>query len=55
MEKRVVIFLILSLTILVGYEYFLRQMGLTPPPPQQADQQAPASTVPQTPETAPSP
>lgn len=55
MEKRVVIFLILSLTILVGYEYFLRQMGLTPPPSQQADQQAPASTVPQTPETAPAP
>lgn len=55
MEKRVVIFLILSLTILVGYEYFLRQMGLTPPPSQQADQQAPASTVPQIPETAPAP
>lgn len=55
MEKRVVIFLILSLTILVGYEYFLRQMGLTPPPSQQADQQAPASTVPQTPETATAP
>jgi YidC/Oxa1 family membrane protein insertase len=55
MEKRVVIFLILSLTILVGYEYVLRQMGVTPPPSQQADQQAPASTVPQTPETAPAP
>lgn len=55
MEKRVVIFLILSLTILVGYEYVLRQMGVTPPSSQQADQQAPASTVPQTPETAPAP
>ncbi|MSQ77247.1 MAG: membrane protein insertase YidC [Nitrospiraceae bacterium] len=55
MEKRVVIFLILSLTILVGYEYVLRQMGLTPPPSQQTDQQAPASTVPQTSEAAATP
>lgn len=55
MEKRVVIFLILSLTILVGYEYFLRQMGMTPPPSQQADRQIPASTVPQTSETATAP
>jgi len=55
MEKRVVIFLILSLTILVGYEYFLRQIGLAPPPSQQADHQAPASTVPQTAETATAP
>jgi YidC/Oxa1 family membrane protein insertase len=55
MEKRVVIFLILSLTILVGYEYFLRQMGLTPPPSQQADRKVPASTVPQTRETATAP
>jgi YidC/Oxa1 family membrane protein insertase len=55
MEKRVVIFLILSLTILVGYEYFLRQMGLTPPPSQQADRQAPASTAPQTLGTATAP
>ena len=30
MEKRVIIFLILSLTILVGYEYLLKQMGLAP-------------------------
>jgi YidC/Oxa1 family membrane protein insertase len=39
MEKRVIIFLILSLAILVGYEYLLRQMGLAPPPPQEAEQQ----------------
>ncbi len=49
MEKRVIIFLILSLTILVGYEFLLRQMGLAPPPAQEADQQAPVASVPRKP------
>ncbi len=47
MEKRVIIFLILSLAILVGYEYLLRQVGLAPPPAQEADQQPPVSDAPQ--------
>lgn len=38
MEKRVIIFLILSLLILVGYEYLLRQMGMAPQPGQERDQ-----------------
>jgi len=41
MEKRVIIFLILSLTILVGYEYLLRELGLTPQATQEADQRPP--------------
>ena len=32
MEKRVVIFLILSLLIIVGYDYVLKQTGIIPPP-----------------------
>ncbi len=41
MEKRVIIFLILSLTILVGYEYLLRELGLAPQATQEADQRPP--------------
>lgn len=52
MEKRVVIFLILSLAILLGYEYLLRQMGWAPQPPQEGDQQAPVATALQKPEAA---
>ena len=55
MEKRVIIFLILSLTVLVGYEYLLRQMGLAPPPTQETDQQAPVAVAPQKSETAVAP
>ncbi len=47
MEKRVIIFLILSLTVLVGYEYLLRQMGLGPQPAQETDQQATVAVAPQ--------
>ena len=31
MEKRVILFLVLSLGIILGYDYLLRQLGLTPP------------------------
>ena len=55
MEKRVVIFLILSLTILVGYEYLLRHLGLAPQPAQETDQQAPVAVAPQKPGTAVAP
>src|SRR5512147_2198903 len=33
MEKRVIVFLVLSLTIIFGYEYALKQLGLLPDPP----------------------
>jgi YidC/Oxa1 family membrane protein insertase len=49
MEKRVIIFLILSLTILVGYEYLLRQMGLAPQPAPETDRQAPVAVAPRKP------
>lgn len=55
MEKRVIIFLILSLAILLGYEYLLRQVGLAPQPPQQEEQPAPVADAPQKPEPAPAP
>jgi len=32
MEKRVVVFLILSLAIIIGYDYILKQTGLMPTP-----------------------
>ena len=34
MEKRVVLFLILALAIIVGYDYLLKQMGIVPSSPQ---------------------
>ena len=34
MERRVILFLLLSLAILLGYDYLLREMGITPPPAQ---------------------
>jgi YidC/Oxa1 family membrane protein insertase len=47
MEKRVIIFLILSLIILVGYEYLLRQAGLSPV---QEEAPRPAADAPREPE-----
>src|SRR5437867_9377898 len=43
MEKRVVLFLILALAIIVGYDYLLKQMGLVPSSPQ-SDQPLPLET-----------
>lgn len=34
MEKRVVIFLVLSLAVILGYDLLLKQLGLLPPPKQ---------------------
>lgn len=34
MEKRVVVFLIISLIIIIGYDYLLKELGLAPPPSQ---------------------
>lgn len=47
MEKRVIVFLILSLAIILGYEYVLKQLGLAPPPPIEAEK--PESTPPTAP------
>jgi YidC/Oxa1 family membrane protein insertase len=49
MEKRVIVFLVLSLTIIFGYEYALKELGLLPDPPKLSEP-APASEV-----TPPSP
>ena len=32
MEKRVIVFLVLSLGIIFGYEYLLKELGLLPEP-----------------------
>ncbi|MBH0179082.1 MAG: membrane protein insertase YidC [Nitrospira sp.] len=42
MEKRVIVFLVLSLTIIFGYEYALKQLGLLPDPPK-IEEPAPAT------------
>ena len=43
MEKRVIVFLVLSLAIIFGYEYLLKELGLLPEPPVPSES-APAST-----------
>ncbi len=42
MEKRVIVFLVLSLAIIFGYEFVLKELGLAPPPPATTD--SPVST-----------
>ena len=37
MEKRVIIFLILSVAIIFGYDYILKELGWLPPPAQNQD------------------
>lgn len=51
MEKRVIVFLVLSLAIIFGYEYALNQLGLLPQPTvsEPADQAAPEESAPATP------
>ena len=46
MDKRVIIFLVLSLAIILGFDLFMRQMGWLPEPPpaQDGSVQAPASS-----------
>lgn len=54
MEKRVVIFLVLSLAIILGYDYLLKQVGLAPQPSQPARSDKPsADPVQQTPASPP--
>ena len=45
MEKRVIIFLVLSLAIIFGYDYILKELGWLPQPPpkQEASKQEPVS------------
>jgi YidC/Oxa1 family membrane protein insertase len=44
MEKRVVIFLVLSLAIILGYDVLLKQMGWLPEPPPAQDSVVPGSS-----------
>ena len=44
MDKRVIVFLLISLAVIVGYDYLLKEFGLLPPPPEQ--QAEPASSAP---------
>ena len=37
MEKRVIVFLLISLAVIVGYDYLLKELGLSP---QSSEQQA---------------
>jgi YidC/Oxa1 family membrane protein insertase len=46
MEKRVIVFLVLSLTIIFGYEYVLKEFGLLPPPPATSDTTEPSTNQP---------
>lgn len=46
MEKRVIVFLIVSLAVIIGYDYLLKGMGLLPPPePAQVASTAGSSTA----------
>jgi YidC/Oxa1 family membrane protein insertase len=53
MEKRVVVFLILSLAIIIGYDYVLKQAGITPPPAESDQLPAPGSSAPMQESSAP--
>ena len=44
MEKRVIVFLVLSLGIIFGYEYVLNELGLQTPPPLTSEPSSPAPT-----------
>ena len=54
MDKRIVIFLVLSLVVILGFDFFLKQMGWLPEPPPAQDGAIPAPTsVDQKPAPAP--
>ena len=42
MDKRVIVFLLISLAVIVGYDYLLKEFGLLPPPPEQQAEPAPS-------------
>jgi YidC/Oxa1 family membrane protein insertase len=43
MEKRVIVFLVLSLAIIFGYEYLLKELGLLNPPPEVPEDTTPVA------------
>src|SRR5690348_2208833 len=45
MEKRVIVFLILSLAIIIGYDYVLKQVGVIQPPADPTQLTAPNSSA----------
>ena len=53
MDKRVVVFLVLSLAIILGFDLLMRQMGWIPEPPPAQDGSAPGSVPQQEPTPAP--
>ena len=44
MDKRVIVFLVLSLAIILGFDFFMRQMGWLPEPPPAQDSSVQTST-----------
>src|SRR3990172_6223996 len=44
MEKRVIVFLVLSLAIIFGYEYVLKELGVLPQLPAPSESTAPSSS-----------
>ena len=42
MDKRVVVFLMISLAVIVGYDYLLKEFGILPPPPEQQAEAPPS-------------
>jgi YidC/Oxa1 family membrane protein insertase len=42
MDKRVIVFLLISLAVIVGYDYLLKEFGLLPPPPEQQAEPTPS-------------
>ena len=51
MDRRVIVFLLISLAVIVGYDYLLKEFGLLPPPAEQQAEPVPSAPV-KTPETA---
>jgi YidC/Oxa1 family membrane protein insertase len=43
MDKRVIVFLLISLAVIVGYDYLLKELGLLPPPSEQQAGPAPGT------------
>src|SRR6476469_483199 len=54
MEKRVIVFLIISLAIIIGYDYVLKQTGMISPPAE-SDQLPASDSSATTPQESPAP
>ncbi|HEX2055586.1 MAG TPA: membrane protein insertase YidC, partial [Nitrospiraceae bacterium] len=55
MDKRVIVFLLISLAVIVGYDYLLKEFGLLPLPPEQQPESPPAARTDAGPSTEPPP